>query len=125
MGIRISAEQVDHLIRSRRSVFPDQFVQGKKIPDEIIMQMLENANWAPNHKNTEPWRFVIFEGDGLKKLATFQADVYKTNAKNNYREDKYQKLLTTPLCCSHVIAIGLKRSIEIKIPETEEVAAVA
>jgi nitroreductase len=125
MGIPISAEQVDYLIRTRRSIHPDQFVPGKKIPDEIVLQMLENANWAPNHKNTEPWRFVIFKGDGLKKLATFQAESYRTNAKNNFREDKYQKLLTTPLCCSHVLSIGMKRSREVSIPETEELAAVA
>src|SRR6202035_950180 len=68
---------VNHLLRSRRSVFPDQFEKGKIIPEEIILELLENANWAPNHKNTEPWRFIVFTGNGLKKLATYQANRYK------------------------------------------------
>ena len=125
MDQTISPEQVDHLIRTRRSVYPDQFVKGKKIPDELVMRLLENANWAPNHKHTEPWRFVIFTGEGLDKLATFQADLYRKNAVDNFREDRYQKLLATPLACSHVIAIGMKRSTETNLPESEEIAAVA
>ena len=120
---KITAEQVDELIKNRRSVYTNQFVKGKKIPDEIIMQLLENANWAPTHKNTEPWRFVIFKEDGLQKLATFQAELYKKTAGEKYKQGKYEKLLITPLECSHVIAIGMKRSDN--IPEMEEIAAVA
>src|SRR5882762_1920181 len=40
-------------------------------------------------------------------------------------QDKYEKLLTNPELCSHIIAIILKRSTEIAIPEMEEIAAVA
>ena len=120
-----SPAAVDLLIRSRRSVYANQFVQGKTIPDETIMQLLENANWAPNHKNTEPWRFVVFKGEGLKKLALFQSTLYKKEAGDKFKQDKYEKLLTTPLTCSHIIAIGMKRSVEVSIPEIEEVAAVA
>jgi nitroreductase len=122
---KINAAQFDELIKTRRSIFTNQFEKDKKIPDEIIMQLLENANWAPNHKNTEPWRFVIFKEDGLKKLATFQSDLYKKTAGEKFKQVKYEKLLITPLECSHVIAICMKRSTEINIPEVEEIAAVA
>jgi nitroreductase len=27
---------------------------------------LENANRAPNHKQTEPWKFTVFTAEGLK-----------------------------------------------------------
>jgi nitroreductase len=117
--------QTSHLLRSRRSVFPDQLEKGRIIPDEIIWQLLENANWAPNHKHTEPWRFTVFAGDGRKKFAAFQASRYKDNAGEKFRQDKYEKLLTNPEICSHIIAIILKRSTETAIPEMEEIAAVA
>ena len=39
--------------------------------------MLENANWAPTHRLTEPWRFVVFKGEGLKTLAKFQSELYR------------------------------------------------
>ncbi len=125
MDLKIDAGQFNELIKSRRSVFPRQFVKGKHIPDEIIMQLLENANWAPNHKNTEPWRFHIFTGAGLKKFATFQAELYKKKSGENFKQDRYEKLLNNPLEASHIISIGMKRSVEISIPEVEEIAAVA
>ena len=117
--------QFNTLIRSRRSVFPDQFVPGKQIPDSIVRQLLENANWAPNHKHTEPWRFTVFSGAGLQQFADFQSGLYKKTAGEKFKEDKWLKLQLTPLLCSHIIALGMKRSVEANIPEMEELAAVA
>jgi nitroreductase len=119
----VTAEKFNSLIRSRRSVFVDQYVPGKKIPDEIVLQLLENANWAPTHKRTEPWRFVVFSGDGLKKFADFQAALYKKTSGNNFKLSKFEKLSTTPLSCSHIIAVGMKRNTA--VPEIEEIEAVA
>ena len=121
----VDAGQVNQLIRGRRSVFPDQFEKGKAVPDEIVWQLLENANWAPNHKNTEPWRFRVFTGKGLTTFARFQAARYKETAGDRFRPEKHEKLLTAPLACSHIIAILLRRSIRVSIPEVEEIAAVA
>jgi nitroreductase len=122
---RPDSEAVNELIRSRRSVFPDQFEKGRIIPDAIVWELLENANWAPNHKRTEPWRFIVFSGEGRRQFAAFQAARYKANAGAAFRQDKYDKLSTTPLECSHVIAIVLKRTLQPALPEMEEIAAVA
>ena len=122
---KIDVEQINWLIQNRRSVFVSQFAKGKHIPDEIVMQLLENANWAPTHKKTEPWRFTVFTGDGLKKLAEFQSALYKENAGEKFKQPVYEKLLATPLLCSHIISIGMKRTTEVPIPEMEEIAAVA
>jgi len=35
------------IVRRRRSIYPRQYIPGKKIPDEIIWQILENANRVP------------------------------------------------------------------------------
>ena len=65
----------------------------------LFNQMLENANWAPTHKLTEPWRFTVFTGDGLKTFAGLQASVYKNSAGDNFKEDNYQKLLGYASTC--------------------------
>jgi nitroreductase len=122
---KIDVEQINWLIKNRRSVFVNQFVKGKHIPDEIVMQLLENANWAPTHKKTEPWRFTVFTDEGLKKFAAFQSALYKKNAGEKFKQAAYEKLLTNPLLCSHIISIGMKRSTDVQIPEMEEIAAVA
>ena len=68
---------LNDLIKNRRSVFPDQFVAGKKVEDTIIEQILVNAIWASNHGMTEPWHFTVFTGEGLQAFSTFQSNLYK------------------------------------------------
>jgi nitroreductase len=119
----MNATLINELMRTRRSVFTQQFEPGKAIPDDIILQALENANYAPTHKFTEPWRFTVFTGQGLQKLAEQQAAIYKQYAGGKFKQNKYEQLLVTPQLCSHVIAIGCKRHPD-SLPEIEEVAAV-
>lgn len=121
----MTAELLNQLIRTRRSVFPDQFIAGKKVDDEIIKEILTNATWAPNHGQEEPWYFNVFTGDGLKALAAFQSNLYKQDAGDAYKEDKYIKLQHQPLKASHIIAIGMKKSSKKSIPEIEDIEAVS
>ncbi|MEO1051012.1 MAG: nitroreductase [Bacteroidota bacterium] len=113
----------NHLIQNRRSIYPTMY-SGEIIDEDIIHQMLENANWAPNHKLTEPWRFMVFTGEGIKKLAQFQSELYKeqTTADGSFDEKKYEKLKTKPLLSSHIISIAMKRNPV--VPEVEEIGAV-
>jgi nitroreductase len=123
--MKYHVEEINDLMRNRRSVFPNQFEAGKHIPDEIIREILTNATWAPNHGHTEPWHFTVFTGEGLKRLAGFQSESYKETAGDRFKEATYQKLQTNPLLASHIIAIGMKRDPNKKHPEVEEIAAVA
>lgn len=117
-------EEFNELIRNRRSVFVKQYDETRRVDDSIVEQILENATWAPNHGQTEPWHFVVFTDEGLKKLATFQSELYKSTSQS-FKETTYKTLQTNPLKASHVIALCMKRSPEKKFPEVEEIAAVA
>jgi len=114
----------DAVIEHRRSIYTNMFGEGT-VDDEVIRKMLSNANWAPTHKLTEPWRFVVFKGEGLKKLADFQATLYKLKNADNFDKAKFEKLKSKPLECSHIIAIGMQRDEKEVIPEVEEVCATA
>ena len=39
------------------------------IPRETLLTLLDAANWAPSHGRTEPWRFVVFTGEGRRVLS--------------------------------------------------------
>src|SRR5690349_6184534 len=119
------AEAINLLIRNRRSVYQQQF-SGERVDDGIVKQLLENANWAPTHKLTEPWRFIVYAGEGIKKLASLQADVYKkvTTADGTFKEERYQNLLTKPSLSSHIIVVAMKRDEKRSVPEVEEIGAV-
>ncbi|HEY2722896.1 MAG TPA: nitroreductase [Chitinophagaceae bacterium] len=116
---------INSIIRRRRSIYPKQYIAGKVIPDEIIWQILENANRAPTHKQTEPWRFTVFTGEGLKYFGELQQKLYKKYAGNDFNKGRYEKLSAYPSLSSHVIAISMKRNEKNILPEVEEIAAVA
>jgi nitroreductase len=121
----IFTEQFNTLIKSRRSTKPRLF-NGKKIDDEIIWQILENANWAPNHGLTQPWRYQVFTDAGLIKLAEFQAGLYQKNtAPEKFKLEKYERMQRNILLSSHVIVICMTRQKSETIPEIEEIEAVA
>lgn len=99
---------------------------GDKIDDNLINHILDNANWAPNHKKTEPWRFIVFKEKGLDALSEFCGEAYKASKdKDSFSQIKYDKTKKKVLQSSHVIAIVLNRSTDVVIPEWEEIAAVS
>ncbi len=119
-------DQLNNLIRQRRTIYPEQFDADRLVPDAIIEQMLENANWAPNHGSTEPWRFKVYAGEGLAKLQALQQRIYmETTPEEDRQPEKLTKLLNRLGACSHAIGIFMKRDPYRKIREMEEIEAIA
>jgi len=117
-------DTINNIIRSRRSIFPPSYIK-KEIPREIINNILENANFAPTHKLTEPWRFSVFTGEGLNKLAGFFTERYRNvTPPEAFSQAKYDAAGEKVFKSSCVIVINMEVHPE-KIPEWEEVASVA
>ena len=118
-------EALDTLIKNRRSIFPAMY-SGDRIDDTLIKEILSNANWAPNHRKTEPWRFKVYTDDALQRLGEFLAESYKENiSSEDFSEMKYKKTKQKLLKSSHVIALCIERDQEERVPEWEELAALA
>lgn len=118
-------EDVNRLIRSRRTIKPAS-MRSDPVPRALLDAILENANWAPTHGQTEPWRFKIFQGDARRKLADSLAEIYReVTPEESFRPEKLEKLKTNPLLAPVVIAICMNRQALEKIPEIEEIEAVA
>ncbi|MFK7981725.1 MAG: nitroreductase [Saprospiraceae bacterium] len=116
---------ISQIIRKRRSIFPKTYT-NQPIDKEIIAEVLENANWAPTHKMTEPWRFKVLVDDALIRLRDWQVDWYHKNTPpEKFSDKKLHKLQTKPLKAGCMIAICMQRDEKVRIPEWEEVAAVA
>jgi len=54
------------LIQSRRSI--KQF-NTDPVSVELLTELLNIAAWAPNHGLREPWRIILFTGEGKRVLA--------------------------------------------------------
>jgi nitroreductase len=111
------------LIKQRRTISPNQF-STEPISKVELNQILESANWAPNHKNTEPWRFKVLQGDSRLKLAHFLIESTE-ELKNNPKSFKVKKVLSKFEQSHTVIVICMQRSPKGKPPEWEEISAVA
>lgn len=123
--MRFNLSEINELIKTRRTIYPEQF-SDRKVHKEQIELILNNAQWAPNHGNTQPWRFHVFTDDGLQKLSTFLGESYlELTKKEDQNDSKLAKLIRRPLLSSVVIAVSMKRQQEEKISELEEIEAVA
>lgn len=116
---------LSNIIQSRRSIFPTMY-QDKEIDDDLIRKLLENANCAPTHRKTEPWRFSVIKGSKREDLSKFLGNFYIDNTPDDaFSNVKHAKTLRKPLQSACVIAICMKRDPEESLPEWEEIAAVS
>lgn len=51
-----SSTPVRDAVRARRSTY---HFRPDRVPTDLLRTLLEAGTWAPNHKLSEPWRFVI------------------------------------------------------------------
>lgn len=117
--------QLRKIIAERRTIKPDAY-SGELIDDHFVNLILEQANWAPTHGYTEPWRFVVYKGEALKRLGLFLADYNQPDKDaENFNQIRYDRLASRPAMASHVIGIAMKPGTNPKIPEIEEVSAVS
>jgi nitroreductase len=122
----IDHASVSHLIRQRRSLKPVDMDGHHEMDRELLMRLLEDATWAPNHGLTEPWHYHLFQGESRRELAEMLQSTYKaTTPEAEFRADKMEKMGKNPLCASIVVAACMMRRGGSKVPAHEELAAVA
>lgn len=123
--MKYNLSEITAVIRNRRTIFPEQY-SDRKVHKEMVDNVLNNALWAPTHGMTQPWRFKVFMGEARERLGHFMADRYKRNTpEEKFATTRYQKYRLRPMKSGAVIAIVMKRQERGKIPEIEEIEAVA
>ena len=111
------------LIQKRRAVFPAQY-NKKPIAKVDLHRILEAANWAPTHRKTEPWRFKVMTGEAKARLGDFLTEKYRSHTPQP-KKMKIKKLTENPRRAGAIIGICMQRDLQERLPEWEEVAAVA
>ncbi len=123
--MKLSGEQLSELIRRRRSIYPEAY-DGKPIDPSLIREILDNARWAPTHKLTQPWRFRVLTGQALHRLSEYLGEYYRLHTPPEaFSEKKLERTMQKPLKAACVIAICMQRDPQERVPEWEELAAVA
>lgn len=113
-------------IRHRRTVKPFH-MSPKPIDRELVMKLLDAGNWAPSHKNTQPWRFVIFDGDSRQQVVDTLVQTAGKGGVPLAPEDKaYQVMQSIPKSGAPVaVAILAKLKNHPGVHKLDEIMSVA
>ena len=123
--MKYNLSEITDVIKNRRTIYP-KFFSSRKVHKEIVEHLLNNATWAPTHGNTQPWKSQVYMGDSREKLSKNLGELYQLlTPKELYNEGKFKKISSRPFLSSVAIVVSMKRGDNEKIPEIEEVEAVA
>ena len=116
----MNKETLNSIIRNRKSIYPNDYT-GDEIPDNLIREILLNANHAPTHRMTQPWFFKVYKNESKQKLI----DIVSKIDDSKISKIKLDKFIQKINKSNTVISIFLNRDKKERLPEWEEIAAVS
>jgi nitroreductase len=116
------AMDVLNALRSRRSIGK----LGGEVGDDEIRVLIEAATWAPNHRLTEPWRFVVLRGEARERLGRLWAEIVakRSPLQGEERAKLIQKEAAKPLRAPVLLIVAV-RTDDDPIVAIEDFAATA
>jgi nitroreductase len=84
---------IDDIIRERRTV--DRF-EPRLPPRGVILEAIDLARWAPNHKHTEPWRFHLIGPQTAARIVDLNARLVAEKKGPEAGEKKRERWAAVP-----------------------------
>jgi len=123
--MKYNLSEITDLIRSRRMVPPENFTT-RMVHREQLELAITNASWAPTHGLTQPWFFDVFHGNGMSVLQEKLPELYKlATPAEKFSDVRFHKLKERTKRSSAAVIVSMRRDLNGKIKELEEVEAVA
>ncbi|MBP1993669.1 nitroreductase family protein [Paenibacillus eucommiae] len=91
--------KVAEVIRSRRTI--RQF-KAEPVSQELVLELLNVANWAPNHGRREPWRYIQYKGEARAQFAEAVIGSFTAEEKIKYAEHRLKYYMEIPI---HLIIV--------------------
>ncbi|GGE35749.1 putative NAD(P)H nitroreductase YfhC [Pullulanibacillus camelliae] len=70
----------------------EQYMEMRDDLKELVLELLNHAVWAPNHRNREPWRFIYITGgekpDFLNQKAPAHLVITMRNDSNTLKQNE-------------------------------------
>lgn len=90
------------------------------VDSKLIISLLDDAVYAPNHKMREPWRFIILESDNKQELI----DRYISKIRNDQKSEMID-LMTKVFSAPMVLAVitPIQKDIRDEIEDMQAAAA--
>jgi nitroreductase len=121
-----NANSQDFPYRTRRTVKPDWMDSSRAISRELLLEILEDAHWAPSHGLTQPWRFHIFTGEARARLGEALQNIYdQVTPAAEVRPEKRAKLRGNLNQAPAVIAVAAHLEAGGKVSKLDELCSTA
>ena len=123
-------ETLYRAIAHRRSLGLARLDPEKPVERSLVQQLLEAADWAPSHGETEPWRFTVYMGESRRGLGEAFAETYwMSQDAEEFRQAAYEAQRDRAFMAPVWIAIGMTPALKpdgtLRMREEEEIMAVA
>jgi nitroreductase len=116
----------DFPYRTRRTIKPVLMDSSREIAHQLLVEILEDAHWAPSHGLTQPWRFHVFTSEGRARLAgALQALYDQITPVTAVRLEKRSKLRDNCLQAQAVVAVAAHSEPGGKISRLDELCSTA
>lgn len=86
-------EDLDDLLRGRRTI---NLYEPTPIGEERLLEAIEVARWAPNHRLTEPWTFYVVSAAMKEKIARCAADIDTAAKGERVGQARYERMMAVP-----------------------------
>ncbi|MEM6645063.1 MAG: nitroreductase [Bacteroidota bacterium] len=110
-------DAVQRVIERRRTVHR---FRPERPDEQLLLDALSTARWAPNHRLTEPWRFYLFSPATIDAVARLNAEIVAAKRGEEAGQAKYERWAAIP----GWLAVTHERS-EDPIRDQEDYAATA
>jgi nitroreductase len=81
------------LIRSRRTI---HHFKPEPPPESTLLDAIEAARWAPNHRVTEPWQFYLLGSEAAAKISQLNYEIVLEDRGEAAAQNKLQRWLSMP-----------------------------
>ncbi|MEC1262707.1 nitroreductase [Bacillus swezeyi] len=112
MNDTLQTQSIRDCVRNRRTI--RKFKQDP-VPKEMVIELLEDAVYAPNHRLTEPWRFIYIGSESGKKKHADNLKAAFKELKPNMKEEQIQKFR------EHILSVPAFLFVMMKEDENERI----
>jgi nitroreductase len=99
---------------------------SREVERAVLLEILEDANWAPTHGLTQPWRFHVFAGESRAALGDALTSIYdRITPAGEARPEKRAKLRLSCEQAPVIIAVAARVERDGRISTLDELCATA
>lgn len=92
-GAILPLQEYGDILRSRRTI---NFFKPEPVSRDLLLEAVEVARWAPNHRLTEPWHFYLLGGETTRDIVELIVELKTAGRDENARHTIRGRLEAIP-----------------------------